>query len=245
MGLGYNAALNPPIRASVVRPGVNVQGLEGHRLRVPGPPSPTPRRRHAHATAPLLSTSQPAPASDEALVSRVLAGETSAFEELVNRYERAIVNFIYRMIGDYEQALDLAQEVFFKVYRSLGRFDPTFRFSTWLYRIASNRSIDHLRKRNPALFSLDDPGDASRTDRLVQLRSSTRGPDELLASAELGRQIDQAIQALPPGYRELVLLRHLQGMPYAAIAQMKRLPLGTVKNRLFRAREILRKRMGR
>jgi len=223
-----------------------VQALDGRRLRVPGPPSsPLPRRR-ALATSHQASSSQPFPATDEELIIRVLAGGTAAFEELVNRYERAIVNFIYRMIGDYDQALDLAQEVFFKVYRSLGRFDPTFRFSTWLYRIASNRSIDHLRKKSPALFSLDDPGDASsRTDRVVQLRSASRGPDELLASVELGRQIGQAIESLPPGYRELVLLRHLQGMPYATIAQMKRLPLGTVKNRLFRAREILRKRMGR
>ena len=223
-----------------------MQGLEGRRLRVPGSlSSPLPRRRTL-ATSHHAPSSQPSPASDELLVTRVLAGETAAFEELVNRYERAIINFIYRMIGDYDQALDLAQEVFFKVYRSLGRFDPTFRFSTWLYRIASNRSIDHLRKKNPAPFSLDDPSDvSSRTDRVIQLRSAARGPDELLASAELGRQIGRAIEALPPGYRELVLLRHLQGMPYAAIAQMKQLPLGTVKNRLFRAREILRKRMGR
>src|SRR5882672_5953619 len=246
MGLGYNAMLNPPIRASVVRPGVDVHGLEGRRLRVSGASSsPLPRRRDL-ATSQRSSAPHSSPASDESLVTRVLAGETAAFEDLVKRYERAIVNFIYRMIGDYDQALDLAQEVFFKVYRSLGRFDPTYRFSTWLYRIASNRSIDHLRKKNPALFSLDDPGDASsRTDRVVQLRSASRGPDELLASVELGRQIGQAIESLPPGYRELVLLRHLQGMPYATIAQMKRLPLGTVKNRLFRAREILRKRMGR
>src|SRR6266705_2353531 len=123
---------------------------------------------NARGAAPVAAgRNSPVPVpSDELLVTRILAGEVSLYENLIARYERSIVNFIYRMIGDYEQALDLAQEVFSKAYRSLARFDPTFRFSTWLYRIASNRSIDHLRKKSPALFSLDDPGDASsRTDR--------------------------------------------------------------------------------
>lgn len=187
----------------------------------------------------------PAPLpSDELLVTRILAGDADLYETLIARYERPIVNFIYRMIGDYEQALDLAQEVFFKAYRSLERFDPTFRFSTWLYRIASNRSIDHLRKQAPVLLSLNDPKDGEPgSEGAIQLKSATRGPEDLLASRELGEQISGAIDALPAPYRELILLRHLQGMSYEEIARLKRLPLGTVKNRLFRAREILRRKL--
>jgi len=182
--------------------------------------------------------------ADELLVTRILAGETDLYETLIARYERPIVNFIYRMIGDYEQALDLTQEVFFKAYRSLERFDPTFRFSTWLYRIASNRSIDHLRKHAPVLLSLNEPKDADNsTESVIQLKSQAHGPEDLLVSRELGQRISQAIDELSAPYRELILLRHLQGMSYEEIARMKRLPLGTVKNRLFRAREVLRKRL--
>src|SRR5262249_44147768 len=146
--------------------------------------------------------------------------------------------------GDYEQSLDLAQEVFYKAYRSLSRFDPSYRFSTWIYRIASNRSIDFLRRQSPGLISLDDPGAGDRAGAgALQLRRPTRGPADLLAARELGPRIAQAIDGLAPFYRELILLRHSQDLAYEEIARLKNLPLGTVKNRLFRAREILRRRL--
>ncbi len=211
--------------------------------RFPSRHAPGPLPAPAATVAP--STAAPPAAPDELLVARVLAGEIAAYEELIRRYERPIVNFIYRMIGDYEHSLDLAQEVFFKAYRALGRFDPAFRFSTWLYRIASNRSIDHLRRQSPTFLSLDEsPEPGRRGDGAIQLRSPSRGPDDLLCSRELGDRIGAAIDALPAPYRELILLRHLQGLAYEDIARIKRLPLGTVKNRLFRAREMLRKRLG-
>ncbi len=200
----------------------------------------TPR---SAVTPRTLTSEDPAAPSDELLVTRVLAGGDHHYGELVSRYSKPIVNFIYRMIGDYQQSLDLAQEVFFKAYRSLDRFDPAYRFSTWLYRIASNRTIDHLRKRSPILLSLNDASCTERGGVAVHLRSATRGPEDLLASRELGRRISEAIDALPAPYRELILLRHLQGMAYDSIARVKNLPLGTVKNRLFRAREILKKRL--
>jgi RNA polymerase sigma-70 factor (ECF subfamily) len=205
-----------------------------------GAPAAVPAQINSSASV----FSPPPPLSDEILVARVCAGQVHVYEEIIRRYERPIVNFIYRMIGDYEQSLDLAQEVFFKAYRSLDRFDPTFRFSTWLYRIASNRSIDHLRKQSPTFLSLDEPGDPERgEDRVVQLKCPTRGPEDLLSSRELGDRIGEAIDTLPVPYRQLILLRHLQGMAYDDIARVMGLPLGTVKNRLFRAREILRKRL--
>jgi len=215
----------------------SVEPSESLIRRKPGPPLPAAA---AACSAPVAAPVLP----DEILVARVLSGETHLYEEIIARYERPLVNFIYRMIGDYEHSLDLAQEVFFKAYRSLGRFDPTYRFSTWIYRIASNRSIDHLRKRTPSFLSLDDPGKPGRdSEGVIQLKSPSRGPEDLLASRELGDRIGEAIDSLPARYRELILLRHLQGMAYEDIARMKRLPLGTVKNRLFRAREMLRTRL--
>ena len=198
------------------------------------------------AVSRAADSSKPELPSDEFLITRILSGETELYGTLITRYERPIVNYIYRMIGDYDQALDLAQEVFFKAYRSLERFDPSFRFSTWLYRIASNRSIDHLRKQAPVLLSLDEPSEADpgRREGAIQLKSAARGPEDLLASRQLGERISVAIDELPGAYRELVLLRHLQGLSYEDIARVKRLPLGTVKNRLFRAREILRRQLG-
>lgn len=192
------------------------------------------------------ASAKPELPSDEFLITQILSGETELYGTLISRYERPIVNYIYRMIGDYDQALDLAQEVFFKAYRSLERFDPSFRFSTWLYRIASNRSIDHLRRQAPILLSLDEPpeNDPGRREGAIQLRSAARGPEDLLASRQLGERISGAIDELPGAYRELVLLRHLQGLSYEDIARIKQLPLGTVKNRLFRAREILRRQLG-
>jgi len=212
-------------------------------------PSVEPAENPVRRTPGGPATGHPVPSAppalpDEILIARVISGEVHLYGEIIARYERPLVNFIYRMIGDYEQSLDLAQEVFFKAYRSLRRFDPAYRFSTWIYRIASNRSIDHLRKRSPLLLSLDDPGDPGRgAEGVIQLKSPSRGPDDLLASRELGDRIGRAIESLPARYRELILLRHLQGMAYEDIARIKRLPLGTVKNRLFRAREILRARL--
>ena len=180
----------------------------------------------------------------DALARAARGGDLSAFEGLVRRYQRRVYGLAYRHLQDPDEAQDLAQEVFFKAYRSLERFDPTFRFSTWLYRIASNRSIDHLRRQAPVLLSLNDSRESEKgPEGVIQLKSAAHGPEDLLASRELGEQISQAIDALPSSYRELILLRHLQGMAYEEIARMKRLPLGTVKNRLFRAREILRKRL--
>jgi len=221
-----------------VRSMPSVEPPENPVRRKPAAPIPA-----AAAVASLAPGAAPV-LPDEILVARVMSGEIHLYEEIIARYERPIVNFIYRMIGDYEHSLDLAQEVFFKAYRSLGRFDPTYRFSTWIYRIASNRSIDHLRKRSPSLLSLDDPGEPGRgSEGVIQLKSPSRGPEDLLASRELGDRIGLAIDSLPARYRELILLRHLQGMAYEDIARVKRLPLGTVKNRLFRAREMLRTRL--
>ena len=182
-----------------------------------------------------------AEATDEQLVESSLGGNRDAFQSLVSRHRRALVNHIYRHIGKRDAALDLAQEVFLKVYLSLSSFDPRYRFTTWLYRIASNCSIDYLRKKKPLTCSIhgdSQDGQADNPDRTLAGNEPT--PDEMLRLRELQGRLESAIQSLPPEYRQLILLRHRQHCRYDEIARIAQLPLGTVKNRIFRAREILR-----
>jgi RNA polymerase sigma-70 factor (ECF subfamily) len=184
--------------------------------------------------------------SDEALVRRILRGHRDDFETLVRRHERPIANFIYRMVGDPETALDLSQEVFTRVFLNLRQFDPTFRFTTWLYRIASNLAIDHLRRRRTPSVSLDRhaPGDTSGSHPVFEPAAADPAPDEILASREMARRVVGAIDRLPEPYRRLMRLRHQRHLSYLEIARATQLPLGTVKNRMFRARAILRETLG-
>jgi RNA polymerase sigma-70 factor (ECF subfamily) len=163
----------------------------------------------------------------------------------VRRHQRTLVNHLYRQTGQRESALDLAQEVFLKVYLSLGSYDPAYRFTTWLYRIASNCAIDHLRKRKPQTCSLSScpPGERGRR-AAHELAGSDPNPDDVLRLRELQRRLEVAVLELPPEFRQLILLRHRQHCRYDEIARITELPLGTVKNRIFRARELLRSRMG-
>jgi RNA polymerase sigma-70 factor (ECF subfamily) len=145
------------------------------------------------------------------------------------------------MTGNYDQALELTQEVFVKAYQSLDRFDSRYRFTTWIYHIATNRAIDHLRKKRPWHYSLgnDDSRDGRPTP--AALRSGRPSPYEEVRAKELNRKIQAEILQLPPTYRDLIVLRHFNHMRYDEIARIRRLPLGTVKNRIFRAREMLRR----
>lgn len=177
---------------------------------------------------------------DDQLVLEVLGGRVDRFEELVRRHQRPIINFLYRMVGDYELALDLSQDVFVRVYASLDRYDDRYRFTTWLYRIAANCAIDHLRRRRPPTTSLDAPQRLEDGEVLAQPAGSEPDPArQYEAKEELGR-LERSIGRLPAEYRELVLLRHSAHLSYEEMARVTRRPLGTVKNRLFRAREALR-----
>ena len=179
--------------------------------------------------------------SDEQLVEAALGGERKAFEQLVRRHQRPVVSHIFRHTGRREVALDLAQEVFLKVYLSLSTFDPRYRFTTWLYRIASNCAIDHLRKKRPQTCSLNpDQGDETAERPQRAFAGSDPTPDDMLRFRELQLRLESAIRALPHDYRQLILLRHRQHCRYDEIARITHLPLGTVKNRIFRAREMLR-----
>ena len=179
--------------------------------------------------------------SDEQLVSEVLAGRGADFEILVRRHQGAVYNFILRMLHDPEEALDLSQEVFLKVFCSLERFDPRFRFTTWIFRIASNAAIDQIRKRRPGVtVSLDAPL-SDDTSCVREIAGSGPTPDQFLQARETQDHLTAALAGLPGEYRRVLLLRHQGDRRYDEISKITGLPIGTVKNRIFRAREMLRK----
>jgi RNA polymerase sigma-70 factor (ECF subfamily) len=192
-----------------------------------------PRVRHGGAAHP---TGSP---SDEQLVEAAVNGDREAFQLLVRRHQRGLVSHLYRQTGRRDGALDLAQEVFLKIYLSLASFDPRYRFTTWLYRIASNCAIDQLRKKQPQTCSLHpDPRSDHGDGPTRRLAGSDPTPDDMLRLHELQDRLETAIQELPVDYRQLILLR--QHCRYDEIARITQLPIGTVKNRIFRAREMLR-----
>ncbi|MEO8274662.1 MAG: sigma-70 family RNA polymerase sigma factor [Thermoanaerobaculia bacterium] len=179
--------------------------------------------------------------TDEELVRSILVGDRERFELLVERYQTRLVNYLYRMVRNLDEAHDLTQEVFIRVYQALDRYDSQYRFSTWLFRVAQNAAIDVIRKRRiqlvPISRRVDEAGEAT-----VDLELPDGQPTALdkLEGRELDASIRAAIDALPWEYRELILLRHYGELAYEEIAEVKAMPLGTVKNKLFRARQMLK-----
>lgn len=191
----------------------------------------------AHALAPERISA----AADYELVLGSIAGREEGFEELVRRYQRPISTYVYRMVGDYDAALDLTQEVFIKVYNSLERYRPEFKFSTWIYRIAHNAAIDHLRRLGGARTEeLELRGGEGGETYERPLASAAPSPEQLSERSERRAEIEQVVERLPAAYRELIVLRHALDFSYDEIAEVTGLPLGTVKNRIFRAREAMR-----
>ncbi len=193
--------------------------------------------KRVHPASPAVA---PVPLeADEALVERASTGDRSAFETLVRRHQRGLVHYLFRLTGSRDIATDLAQEVFIRVFQSLDAFDPKYRFTTWLYRIASNCAIDHLRRKHPRTYPLSQV--APDDDAEPALPGNQPSPLDVLRLRELESRLEEAIRRLPRGYRQLIELRHRRHCRYDEIARITRLPIGTVKNRLFRAREILRR----
>lgn len=176
--------------------------------------------------------------TDRELVASAVRGVEGSFEELVRRYQRPISAYVYRMVGNYESALDLTQEIFIKVYSSLDRYRAEFKFSTWIYKIAHNAAIDHLRRTATREQSLVAGTEGDQFDLPIQ--SSRPSPEQESERRERRVEIETVVRALPANYRELIILRHSQDLSYEEIVDVTGLPLGTVKNRLFRAREMMR-----
>jgi len=179
-----------------------------------------------------------ASANDSDLVATAINGQEGSFEELVRRYQRPISAYVYRMVGNYESALDLTQEIFIKVYASLRKYRSEFKFSTWIYKIAHNAAVDHLRRSSTREQSLINGSDGDQFE--LPIESRRLSPEQESERKERRVEIESVVRALPANYRELIILRHSQDLTYEEIVEVTGLPLGTVKNRLFRAREMMR-----
>lgn len=188
---------------------------------------PEPVERHELATL-----------EDADLVSRYLHGERFAFQELVDRYQGRLLNFIYRTINDRDRAEDLVQETFVRVYRHLHRFDSTKKFSTWIYTIASNLAKNELRNRsrNPLVLFQAIKKNWEADHRPLEFEDSTYSPDDLFRKRCLREKVESAVAELPEHHRVVFVLRELEGKAYDEISEITGVTLGTVKSRLNRAR---------
>lgn len=182
--------------------------------------------------------------ADPELVTRAAAGSEAAYRELLDRYQRPVFSLAFRMVRDRELAEDLAQEAFVRVFNNIDRYDPRWKFSSWIFKITNNLAIDALRKRQPATISLDGSPHASSAEGVrattIDLASPDANPEEELEATELGAEIERAIGTLRAEYRTAIVLRHVEGRAYEEIAEIMDVPLGTVKTYIHRARSELR-----
>jgi RNA polymerase sigma-70 factor (ECF subfamily) len=166
--------------------------------------------------------------SDRELVAECLTGSKEAFEALVERYQRVIFNVAYRMVNDYDEAEDITQSVFIKGFESMRSYNPRHKFFSWLYRIAVNESLNHIRARK----------------RMVELSpdmvSGGKTPEEAYGESELSEKLGEALTYLDPSYRIVIVLKHLRDCSYKEISEILQIPEKTVKSRLFTARQLLR-----
>ncbi len=186
--------------------------------------------------------------TDQELVRLCLKGQERAAHELVSRYQRPIFSFICRMVRDRELAEDLAQDTFIRAFDNLAKYDPDYKFSSWLFKVGHNLTVDHIRRRELDTVSIHGAPDAVTSDQQeatsVTLESEFEQPDELLEARELGASIEEAIERLRPEYRTAILLRHVEGYSYDEIAEVMEIPLGTVKTYIHRARAELQDMLG-
>ena len=188
------------------------------------------------------STADKSADSDAMLVERTIAGDQKAFELLVIKYQRRIQRLIGRMVRDVDLVEDIAQETFIRAYRALAQFRGDAQFYTWLYRIAVNTAKKALMdlKRNPTVsenaYKSDDDDETSRVENEL---TSSETPEAVLASKEIAEIINAAMQALPEELREAITLREIEGLSYEEISEAMNCPIGTVRSRIFRAREAI------
>lgn len=185
-----------------------------------------------------------AAASDQEIVALARDGREAAYRELIRRYERPVFSLVLRMVRDRQLAEDLSQETFIKALNAINSYRPEYKFSSWIFKIANNAAIDHLRRREVDTLSLDGAPHATSQDDIeataLQVGDKGETPLAELEARELGGTIERAIGRLRPEYRACILLRHVEGLAYEEIAQLLDLPLGTVKTYIHRARHELR-----
>ncbi len=185
--------------------------------------------------------------TDQEIVALARQGREAAYRELIGRYQRPVFSLIYRLVRDREKSEDLAQDTFIKVLNALDRYDPSYKFSSWIFKIAHNTSLDHLRKKEPITLSLDGSPHAETASEqeasVIQALSTEETPEDYAASRELGATLEVAIGKLRPEYRTAIILCHVEGRPYEEIAETMGVPLGTVKTYIHRARNALKKEL--
>ena len=180
---------------------------------------------------------------DADLVRRCLTGDEQAYRELIERYQRQVYSVALRMVRRPEDAEDVTQETFVRMFRALSRYDPTRPFAAWLFTIASRLCIDHIRRRKVSPISLTQRERDSNEEYEIEVEDPGLRPDEVAAHAEESRRAEALIDSLPPHYRIVVVLRHVEDLSYEEIAESLHLPLGTVKARIHRARALLKARI--
>lgn len=184
--------------------------------------------------------------ADQILVDKVKAGDQRAFGVLVTKYERRVIRLISRLVSNPSEQEDIAQEAFIKAYRALPQFRGDSAFYTWLYRIALNTAKNHLAARSKQaipmsdLLTSDEDGESFQSDSVV---ADNQTPESILHGRQVGETVERAIEELPADLRTAVLLREVEGLSYEEIAAAMNCPIGTVRSRIFRAREAIAQKL--
>ncbi|HOD66038.1 MAG TPA: sigma-70 family RNA polymerase sigma factor [candidate division Zixibacteria bacterium] len=181
--------------------------------------------------------------NDAQVIEQALAGNQQAYRILTERHRPSVFHIVYKIVRDRETANDLVQETFMKAFSSLASYRSEYRFSTWLYKIAANCAIDHLRKRRIQVLSLEGQMDRDSSGRTIEVPDYSYHPEHDLVRKEQRFNIEEAIDSLPKKYREVIVYRHKEDKSYEEIADLLGIPIGTVKARIFRARELLKKKL--
>lgn len=202
-------------------------------------PRKTPRMSKGQRdTTPSQSSEQ-----DRALVEEALAGRQGAYNELMQKYQGALTRHVQRMVRKQGEVDDLVQECFIKAFSALKSYSSDYAFSTWLYKIATNHTIDYLRKKKLATMSIDRPIQTKDGEIEYELPDTSYRPDRHIVEDQRRELIQEAIDSLPPKYHKVIVMRHQQELSYEEIAMELDLPLGTVKAHIFRARALLYKHL--
>ena len=180
---------------------------------------------------------------DTELIANALDGEQEAYQELLNRYQKTVFHIVVKIIRNSDDAQDLVQETFMRAFNTLASYRSEFRFSTWLCKIAANCSIDYLRKKKIKAYSMDKPFETKDGTVEVEIEDKGANPEETLFRKQQMISIEEAIDSLPPKYKQVIIYRHHDDKSYEEISRIMNLPIGTVKARIFRARELLKKKL--
>ena len=191
----------------------------------------------------MLVERQKSPKANSELIKRAIEGDETAYRQLMENYRGAIFNLLYRMVQNKEETEDLVQEAFIKAFKALSSFNEEYAFSTWLYKIAINNCIDHMRKKRLKTYSINKPLRSKDGELEREFPDTSLSPDKELLHDERARLIETAIDELPDNYKIAIIMRHSEEKSYEEIAKFLDIPLGTVKARIFRAREMLKKRL--